>query len=445
MGQMRPMRLMGSMGLIGLIGLMGLIALMGSCSSDLASPDAEQQQEQQVEPEQSVPMSMEVMSYVTPYETYEVTRTDPAWLPTGYSVDESHKAIGAFFTRETPSRTAEERRIWYNDFGTPSISDDKWFINGKEIPTGDFYLYGFMPYNAATNVSVAPNTVDDVTSYKKGAILDLRGLESVTTKDVCVLVGAKTGTGKDAVSGLKIGQFACTMQQGGEGYENYLFLLFEHIYAKVDFCFRVDEEYAKLRTIKLKGLTLKAYTYEKQDLSDHLDKPKPMAKYGSISVKLKANSTNTSPKDNDVFFTPDKTPGAMDMDPVRIYPVQSADEDVDLELPSSADKYPADYEVVELRGKDKYTEESGFVPYFNFEDPKTKVLYELRSTYDVYDKKGNLIRLNQEATNLIVPYNLFNDPKLEAGRRYKVYLTVKPTFLYVLSDDDLDNPTVVLQ
>ena len=433
---MGPIGLMGPMGLIGLI---GLIALMGSCSSDLASPDAGQQQGQQVEPEQSVPMQMEVMSYVTPYETYEVTRTDPAWLPTGYSVDESHKAIGAFFTRETPSRTAEERRIWYNDFGTPSVSDDKWFINGKEIPTGDFYLYGFMPYNAATTATIAPNTVDNDTSYEKGAILNFTGMECVTTKDVCMLVGAKTGTGKDAVSGLKIGQFACTMQQGGEGYENYLFLLFEHIYAKVDFCFRVDEEYAKLRTIKLKELSLKACTYTKNDASD----PMVMRQKGNMTVKVKANSTNTPPidLDHDISFKQDNTSDYMD--PVRIYPVQPSEEEQEIELPSG--KYPNDYPVVALRGEYIYAEGTGYVHYFNFDNLQTKVLYILRSTYDVYDKKGNLIRLNQQAENYIIPYNLFNQTQLQGGKRYKVYLTVKPTFLYVLSDDDLDNPTVVLQ
>ena len=427
---------------MGLMGLMALMGLMGSCTSDLASPGSASEPEQQVEPEQSVPMQMEVVSYVMPFEDYEATR---AWtLPDGYSEDTNHKAIGAFFTKDSPV-SSDARRFWYNDFGTPEVtSDDKWFISGKEIPTGDFYLYGFMPYNAATDVTVACNTVDAVTSYEKGAILTFNGLGSVMTKDVCVMVGAKNGTDANTpVAPVKLGQFGCTMS-GGTGSKNYLFLLFEHIYAKVDFCFRVDEEYAKLRTIKLKELTLMAYTYTKDDLSDFLSNPTPMKKYGSIRVELKANSTNKSPIDNAIYFTPDNTPGARDMDPELLFEGEET-------LPSSADKYPADYEVVELRGKDKYTEETGFVPYFNFSDTQKKVLYVIRSTYDVYDNNkttehpdGNLIRLNQQAENMIVPYKLFNESQLEAGKRYRIYLTVKPTYLYVMSEEDIDNPTVEL-
>jgi hypothetical protein len=58
------------------------------------------------------------------------------------------------------------------------------------------------------------------------------------------------------------------------------------------------------------------------------------------------------------------------------------------------------------------------------------------TTYDVYDRKGNLIRKNCTATNKV--------PNLEAARAQQVQLnlTVNPTYLNVLSDPDLDNPTV---
>ena len=63
----------------------------------------------------------------------------------------------------------------------------------------------------------------------------------------------------------------------------------------------------------------------------------------------------------------------------------------------------------------------------------------LVSTYDVYDSKGNLIRQNCTATNKL--------PNLEAnrGQRVQVNLTVNPTYLYVLSDPDLDNPTITIE
>ena len=60
------------------------------------------------------------------------------------------------------------------------------------------------------------------------------------------------------------------------------------------------------------------------------------------------------------------------------------------------------------------------------------------TTYDVYDRKGNLIRENSEATNKL--------PNLAAvrGQKVQVNLTVNPTYLYVLSDPDLDNPTITI-
>ena len=57
----------------------------------------------------------------------------------------------------------------------------------------------------------------------------------------------------------------------------------------------------------------------------------------------------------------------------------------------------------------------------------------LVSIYDVYDRQDNLIRANCKATNKI--------PDLEAkrGERIHINLTVNPTYLYQLSDKDLDN------
>ena len=472
-----PSRPLGGekMRLMGLIWLMCLIGLMGSCTSELASPGSasEQEQQQELEPEQGLPL--DVMSYVTEYKDYVMTRTEPAWVPAGFTTTPEHKAIGVFFTRDASGgnpASNEERRFWYNDNGTPTVTDDKWYISGKEMPQGDFYLYGFMPYNAADNVTVAPNA-----TYAEGATLTFNGLGSVVTKDICVLIGAKDGSsptdpttyevvtgltvGASSVAGLyefdtstsqyistsdataqsgktyyerkdlKIGQFASKMKAS----QNKLFMLFEHIYAKVDFCFRVDEEYAKLRTIKLKELTLMAYTYT-------IAQPTPvvMKKKGSIEVQLKANTTGASPIVNGIkgiVFNPDDTSGAMD--PELLFEGEET-------LPS--DKYPEGHPQ---SGEYKYTEETGFVPYFNFTDPTKKILYVLRSTYDVYDNNkttehpdGNLIRLNQQADNAIDPYNLFNESQLEAGKRYRIYLTVKPTYLYVMSEEDIDNPTVEL-
>ena len=76
----------------------------------------------------------------------------------------------------------------------------------------------------------------------------------------------------------------------------------------------------------------------------------------------------------------------------------------------------------------------------------------LTSTYDVYDTNitpehpdGNLVRKDCSATNTLVLSDLFSEQtESKRGWRYKVDLTITPTYLYVMSDPDLDNPTVVV-
>ena len=60
---------------------------------------------------------------------------------------------------------------------------------------------------------------------------------------------------------------------------------------------------------------------------------------------------------------------------------------------------------------------------------------KITSTYDVYDKKGNLMR---ECT----VENKLKAMNVNHGMEYTVTLTVAPTYLYVLSDEDLNNPTI---
>ena len=76
--------------------------------------------------------------------------------------------------------------------------------------------------------------------------------------------------------------------------------------------------------------------------------------------------------------------------------------------------------------------------------PKAGRYYELHSTYDVYDRMDNLIRKGCVAVNKIDVRSRFNQD-LKRGYMYTLNLTVMPTYLYVLSDPDLDNPTVTVK
>jgi hypothetical protein len=77
----------------------------------------------------------------------------------------------------------------------------------------------------------------------------------------------------------------------------------------------------------------------------------------------------------------------------------------------------------------------------------------LTSVYDVYDTNitpehpdGNLIRKDCSATNTMLLSELFSGQSVShRGWKYKVRLTIKPTYLYMMSEPDLDNPTVSVE
>ena len=77
--------------------------------------------------------------------------------------------------------------------------------------------------------------------------------------------------------------------------------------------------------------------------------------------------------------------------------------------------------------------------------PEGITTFVLTSVYDVYDKNSNLIRKDCTAENTLKIKELFDGQTVtKRGNKYNVYMTILPTFLYMLSEPDLDNPTVVV-
>ena len=211
-----------------------------------------------------------------------------------------------------------------------------------------------------------------------GATQTINGIKPVTTDDICIITGVK-----ETNTGLKEGQFGWYMANANDNF--YMYLLLDHIYASVNFSMIIDAEYAQLRTIKLKTMKLRT------------DK-------GSVNatITLTHNDTGTSPISS-ATYTSEGT-------------------SYEVEIFNDAEGIALDTETPLVFN-------TCFAP--NLSNNLTMV-----TTYDVYDRKGNLIRKNCTATNKV--------PNLEAARAQQVQLnlTVNPTYLNVLSDPDLDNPTV---
>lgn len=387
-----------------LIALIGLIVLAG-CSKDEA-PAGELSGTQSGEPTGTA--MAEVASYVTWFDevvsknrTQEADKTNRAWaIPSGYvPYDSGVQSIGIAFTRngENPTVGANPETP-KSMIGTFFKSGDKWLTSVEDIqPNTDYQLYGYIPESPAIKYSITDLDRSNA-AYSAGAIMTLQNVPTVMPHDLCVVIGAKEGPDKEHDNGLRRGDFGFYSSADVEG--NFVFLLFDHLYAALRVRMTVHEDYAKLRKIKLKSLQLSTLAGETKT-----------RKKTNITVQLKANDGSASPIEA-LTFTP--TGEAIDGG---------------LEFWSSEDG--------EDLKSDVYTECLGHFM------PSGITTLILTSVYDVYDRKGNLIRKGCKATNTIVLQELLTGQiRAERGKRYTINLIVKPTYLYMLSEPDLDNPTV---
>lgn len=402
-----------------MMGLLGLTTLM-ACSTD---DRAESQPE---EPGLPVELSASAQPYEDETLVLDGTRS---WTPpTGYYLyddlyDEgvnyeslTNKSIDVYLCprdAEKPT-TPQHARLRYSPSAT---STAKWKLSIKDVKDPDkittdygynYYAYGFIPRDVADNASI--DKLSESSSYADGAVLTIEGLQSVAA-DASVIIGAKTGPNDENDGGLRRGEFGITLNSGTDG-KTYIYLLFDHLCPALRVSMRVDNDYSSLRTIKLKRLYL-------QTANDD----GPTTKKANVTVTLKSNDGTSDPIESIKY-----TAVGTEVSGGTLF---SSSEGVALPNVDSGI-----YSVFV----------NHFIPY-----NVTKLI--LTSTYDVYDKNvttehpnGNLVRKNCEATNtfdlkkLVYPFD-----GIHREYRYNLSLLVTPTFLYMLSDPDLNNPKLELE
>lgn len=291
-----------------------------------------------------------------------------------------------------------------------------------EDPTTTYYLYGFMPREAASGANIA--RLESTTPYADGAVLTINGINAVTPHDVCVIVGVKGYTPATNATELpsvgdvsdtdgdmttRLGKFDIKVPE----VENYAYLLVDHIFCSFKFNLKIDQKYSQLRTIKVKTMQLKAST--DGSLAHLIKKVK-------ATITLRKTTDNTSPL---------ATAGSIDIeatengepDPAMLYDYNTAENNKPLEL-TTTDQALRGYLAPAAIGA------SGIEKFV------------LVTTYDVYDRKGNLIRAGETATNTFAPMTLTS--ALRPGEEFTFNITVTPTYLYMLSEPDLDSPTFTI-
>ena len=325
-----------------------------------------------------------------------VTRTDGA-----FEIPDANKpasSIKLFLATLTP--TNENPNNYSLTEGSFSYKNSQWsstnslnpLIVKEETP---YYLYGYMP----SSISATPSAPDG--DYSKGINLSFTGLPAITSDDICVLVGVQlVGANSTGLqTAVTEGQYGFRSNIKGQNYVN---LLMAHLYAKLKVSFKIDPNYAELRSIHLKEVTLTS----------------KYADGSSVTVNLRSGQGIGSPS------FPSGSEGEIKhtislFKSSAIIPEKVLDKALANQVdPVLALDLPAYCRPVAVEGTYNLT---------------------LTTTYDVYDLKGQ--NLGERVSENKIKFDV---AEVKPGQEKKLVLTVKPTYLYVLSDNDADNPTITL-
>ena len=298
-----------------------------------------------------------------------------------------------FVTKEKDSPTASDvlSRIFYS-----TTSGWQSNITITDAGTDNHYLiYGFMPIDAE-NVSIS-----SATNYNAGATMSIKGLKVLTQTDPCVIVGVGRQQESTSDVTLKWGTFDFTFKEGTSDVIDYMSILLDHIYSRYHFQVKIDADYAQLRTIKITKMTLEALSNDGTQTVGTVN----------ATVNIQTNTTNTNPISS-VTYSPNTGTRSVTFFENTTTP---------LSLTTSY-------------------QDAGFCLA-----PGDQHWFRLTTVYEVYnrsDKENKLIRTNT-ATNTFDTAN-FKEHKItntNPGLDHTIQIIVNPTYLYVLSDSDLDNPT----
>ena len=295
-----------------------------------------------------------------------------------------------FVTKEKDSPTASDvlSRIFYS---TTSGWQSNITITDAG-PDNHYLIYGFMPIDAE-NVNIS-----SATNYNAGATMTIKGLKVLTQTDPCVIVGVgKLETSTSDVT-LKWGTFDFTFKEGTSDVIDYMSILLDHIYSRYYFQVKIDADYAQLRTIKITKMTLEALSNDGTQTVGTVN----------ATVNIQTNTTNTNPISSVTYSHNTGTRSVTFFENTT----------TPLSLTTSY-------------------QDAGFCLA-----PGDQHWFRLTTVYEVYNRDNKHIRTNT-ATNTFDTAN-FKEHKItntNPGLDHTIQIIVNPTYLYVLSDSDLDNPT----
>lgn len=279
-----------------------------------------------------------------------------------------------------------------------------WNSNNLDIKENtQYYIYGYMPNTEAVTGSIAKPAGGD---YSAGADLTLSGLPVLTDEDYRVIIGVQRVTDSETFTPATEGHYGYL---SGIASQNYVNLLMGHLYSQLQLRFCVDKTYYALRCIHLKEVKLKsAYVAKGGTVTATVSLRDGKGLTGQVAFSDPAATTPTTPEEMSLL-----TGGNEEL---KVEPEANAENPIYTVLSNTVNCAPC-----------LFTANGAYL--------------SIETTYDVYDRDktqehGNLIRENCKATNKIQVSGM------APGVKKMLTLTVAPTYLYMLSDPDLDSPTL---
>lgn len=215
------------------------------------------------------------------------------------------------------------------------------------------------------------------------AQIKLENVNPLTTKDYCVVTGVRqVETASDHTSATR-GMFSFDYYSYRQ---NYINLFLDHLMSRLVFNMKISPTYDAVRTIKVKKMTLK------------------LADISSMRVT--------------VTFSDNHGISAISY------------------IPTGA---AANSCIIENEEKTLTTSPAAICTGYMVPDNVFINKLELETEFEVYNKKGNKIAERTAVNKLTEPL-----AELQRGEERTLLLTIDPSYLYVLSDPDLDNPTITI-
>ena len=305
------------------------------------------------------------VEFTTPYLQDMEIQTK---APSGYgSTIQGSTTMGVFV-----SGMQNESTVTYN--GT------SWESSLKLDPA-TYKIYSYIPKRNGVTLRGTVITFTDVPFIMSEEILLSSGAVAETV--------TKDKTPSDKTASLVKNTYSIKVESA-EDSKNYVTFMMDRVMAKVNLNFKVHEKYSKIRTIKIKEVTLKpaAGNYQSVNIDCTMNDGSAigyvMSKGAAVDNKVSFSITddrlvldNTSAKRAGVFYS---VPGVQN-----------------------------------------------------------NVVMTVK--YDVYDKAGTLVRADQTVTNSSI--KLIGTGTLERAKEYTLNVNIVPTYLYSLSDTDKESVMLV--